>query len=71
MITCQVKNVVSPHSQDPQPQELGWVLNQDEGAARKMSRKTVIFPQLQGHRDVKEKLVLIKNKPKNVNRMLR
>ena len=36
-----------------------------------MSRKTVIFPQLQGHRDVKEKLVLIKNKPKNVNRMLR
>ena len=35
-----------------------------------VSRKTVIFPQPPGHRDVKEKLVLVKNKHKNVNRML-
>ena len=32
--------------------------------------KTVIFPQPQGRRDVKGKLVLVKNKHKNVNRML-
>ena len=76
------QNVLSLHSQGPWPPELGRVLNQDNGAPPKKSRDTsivwscekskpVIFPQPQGRRDVKGKLVLVKNKHKNVNRMLR
>ena len=76
MITSQIKNVLSPHSQGPWPLKRGRVLNQDEGAPPKKSRGTSIvwlrevkniFPQPQGSRDVKAKLVLAKPKHKNAN----
>ena len=42
VVTCQVKNILSPHSQVPWPPKRGRVLNEDEGDLPKNSGDTSI-----------------------------